>query len=121
MLYTYLNLSFSLTLYVLILLSILYYALLIPLFFKKDVVRFFTSVTALLSPQVDMNAALKEYREWLDMVRGLRPDQKVKAIQALENAEFLNKTPFKSQLDLDEIWKEHLERLRLQQIKNQNQ
>lgn len=99
----------------------LYYALLIPLFFKKDVVRFFTSVTAILSPQVDMKAALKEYRDWLEMVRGLRPDQKVKAIQALENSEFLNKTPFKSQLDLDGIWKEQLERLRLQQIKNQNQ
>lgn len=99
----------------LILITVVYYMILIPVCFKAE----FLGLFSFKASPVQMEAVFREYREWLALVDRLRPDQKAKAVYAIDNSEWLKIQPYREALDLDQVWKDKIHREQLSNIKNQ--
>ncbi|MCH7415282.1 hypothetical protein MM213_17410 [Belliella sp. R4-6] len=99
----------------LILITVIYYLILIPVCFKTE----FLGLFSFKASPVQMEAVFREYREWLELVDKLRPDQKAKAVYAIDNSKWLKKLPYREAMDLDRVWKDKIHREQLSNIKNQ--
>lgn len=100
---------------------VIYYLVIIPYFFRNECLLMLSKLKAKDSTFQNLSDVFQEYREWLILIQSLQPDQKQKAIYALENKQWLSKEPYKSFCDLESIWRDKLNDHKIQQIKNQNQ
>ncbi|MCH7400869.1 hypothetical protein ACFOUP_12885 [Belliella kenyensis] len=109
-------------LYLLILLLTLgYYIILIPLCFRAEAMHIWRKNFAGSKGAASNNLtqAFLEYREWLALVEKLRADQKVQAANALDNTVWLKQEPYRKAVDLDQVWKDKIHRQQLMKTKNQ--